>query len=111
MSCFSKVAMEPSSSAAGFYSSMFVVPKCTGGLWPYLTLSGLIVICIYLILRCLPSDVWQLIQHGDYAFSVNLQDAYLHIPVVKHHHHFLQFCLAQSALSVEGFTFWAGHSP
>ena len=33
--------------------------------------------------------VQQLIQHGDYAFSIGLQDAYLHIPIVKHHHHFL----------------------
>ena len=33
--------------------------------------------------------VWQLIQHGDYAFFIDLQDAYLHIPIVKHHHHFL----------------------
>ena len=35
--------------------------------------------------------VWQHIQHGDYAFSIDLQDAYLHIPVVKHHCHFLHF--------------------
>ena len=35
--------------------------------------------------------VWQLIQHGDYAFSIDLQDAYLHIPIVKHHHGFLHF--------------------
>ena len=35
--------------------------------------------------------VWQLIQCGDYAFSIDLQDAYLHIPIVKHHHHFLHF--------------------
>ena len=37
--------------------------------------------------------VWQqLIQHGDYAFSIDLQDAYLHIPIVKHHCHcFLHF--------------------
>ena len=34
--------------------------------------------------------VWQLLQHGDYAFSIDLQDAYLHIPIVKHHH-FLHF--------------------
>ena len=33
----------------------------------------------------------QLIQHGDYAFSIDLQDAYLHVPIVKHHHHFLHF--------------------
>ena len=35
--------------------------------------------------------VQQLIQHGDYAFSIDLKDAYLHIPIVKHHHHFSQF--------------------
>ena len=27
-----KGVIEPSSGGAGFYSSMFVVPKCTGGL-------------------------------------------------------------------------------
>ena len=30
--------------------------------------------------------VQQLIQHGDYAFFIDLQDDYLHIPIVKHHH-------------------------
>ena len=36
-------------------------------------------------------QVWQLAQHGDYAFSIELQDAYLHIPNIKHYHNFLQF--------------------
>ena len=35
--------------------------------------------------------VWQLIQQGDYAFSIDLQDAYLHVPIVKHHRRFLRF--------------------
>ena len=35
--------------------------------------------------------VWQLIQQGDYAFSIDLQDAYLHVPIVKHHCRFLHF--------------------
>ena len=35
--------------------------------------------------------VWQPIQHGDYAFSIDLQDAYLHVPIVRHHHCFLHF--------------------
>ena len=34
-----KGAIEPSSGDAGFYSSMFVVPKCTGGLQPILNLK------------------------------------------------------------------------
>ena len=34
-----KGAIEPSSGGTGFYSSMFVVPKCTGGLGPILNLK------------------------------------------------------------------------
>ena len=34
-----KGALEPSSSGDGFYSSVFVVPKCTGGLCPILNLK------------------------------------------------------------------------
>ena len=35
----SKGVIEPSSGGAGFYSYVFVVPKCTGGLWPILNLK------------------------------------------------------------------------
>ena len=34
-----KGAIEPSSGGVGFYSSVFVGPKCTGGLWPILNLK------------------------------------------------------------------------
>ena len=85
-----KGAIEPSSCGAAFYSSMFVIPKCTGGLQPILNLNP------FNRYMHIPSfkmptirHVWQLIQHGDYAFSIDLQDSYLHIPIVKHHHHIL----------------------
>ena len=45
----SKGATEPSSGGAGFYSSVFLVPKFTGGLCSYLTINSLIIICIYLL--------------------------------------------------------------
>ena len=87
-----KGAIEPSSSGTGFYSNMFVAPKHTGGLWLILNLKH------FNCFMHIPSfkmptlkHVWQLIQHGDYAFSINLQDAYLHVPIVKHHLHFLCF--------------------
>ena len=35
----SKGAIEPPSGGAGFYSSVFVFPKNTGGLWPILNLK------------------------------------------------------------------------
>ena len=30
-------------------------------------------------------QVQQLIQQGDYAFSIDHKDGYKHIPIVKHH--------------------------
>ena len=71
---------------------MFVVPKHTGGLQPILNLKH------FNCFMHIPSfqmptlkNVWQLIQQGDFAFSIDLQDAFLHIPIIKHHHHFLHF--------------------
>ena len=85
-------AVELSSGGTGFYSSMLVVSKHTGGLRPILNLK-----CFNCYMH-IPSfkmptlkHVWQLIQHGDYAFSIDLQDAYLHVAIVKHHHRFLHF--------------------
>ena len=49
--------IEPSSGGAGFYSSVSVVPKHTGGLQAILNLKHLIVICLYLLLRCQLSDM------------------------------------------------------
>ena len=87
-----KGAIEPSSGGAGFYSSVFVVPKHTGGLHHILNLKH------FNHFMHIPSfkmptlkTVWQLIQQVDYAFSIDLQDAYLHVPIVKHHHQFLHF--------------------
>ena len=87
-----KGAIEPSSGGAGFYSSVFVVPKHIGGLRPILNLKH------FNRYMHIPSfkiptlkNVWQLFQQGDYAFSIDLQDAYLHVPIVKHHCRFLRF--------------------
>ena len=85
-----KGAVEPSCIGAGFYSSIFVVPECTGDLQPILNLKHL---NHYLHIPSLKMPtirhVWLLIEHGDYAFFIDPQDAYLHIPIAKHHCHFL----------------------
>ena len=103
----SKGAIEPSLGGAGFSSSMFVVRKCTGGLQPILNLKR------FNHYMHIPSfkmptlrQVWQLIQHGDYAFSIDLQDAYLHIPIVKHHHCFL--CLFGIMCLISGWSYLLG---
>ena len=71
----SKGAIEPSSCGASFFSGVFVVPKHIGGLWPILNLKQF---NHYLHIPSfkMPTKrhVWQLIQHGDYALSIDLQD-------------------------------------
>ena len=37
------------------------------------------------------SSVFVVPKHTDYAFSIDLQDAYLNVPIVKHHCRFLRF--------------------
>ena len=87
-----KGAIEPSSGGTGFYFSMFLVPKCTGSLRPILNLKHFNHYMHIPSFKMLTfKHVQQLIQHGDYAFSIDLQDAYLHVPIVKQHHHFLRF--------------------
>ena len=87
-----KGAIEPFSGGAGFYSSMFVVPKHTGGLCPILNLKHFNHFMHFPSFK-MPTlkNVWQLIQHDDFAFSIDLQDSYLHVSIVKHHCHFLHF--------------------
>ena len=87
-----KGTIEPSTSGAGFYCSVFVVPKHSGCLCPILNPKH------FNHFMHIPSfkmptlkHVGQLIQQGEFAFSIDLQDAYLHIPIVKHHHRFLHF--------------------
>ena len=81
---------------------MFVVPKHTGGLWPILNLKWF---NCYLHIPSfkMPTirHVWQLIQHGDYALSIDPEDAYLHIPIVKLYHHFYNVFGAICHISVK----------
>ena len=81
-----KGVLEPSSGCTSFYSNVFVVPKHIGGLWPILNFKQFhhyLHIPSYKMFAI--RYVWQLIQHDNYAFSIDLQDAYIHFPIVKHH--------------------------
>ena len=73
---------------------------------PDSTLSDFILICKFLLLDAYYQKVWQLIQHGDYALSTDLQDTYYIFSVVKHHCHIFTFCLATQISSMEDLPFW-----
>ena len=67
-----KCAIEPSTGDAGFYSNVFVVPKCTGCLQPILSLK-LFNQYMHIPTYKLPTirQVWQLIQQGNYAYCID----------------------------------------
>ena len=80
-------------------------PKHTGGLWPilshkkfnhYLDIPSFKMTTI--------KHAQQFIQCDDYTLSIDLNDAYLHSPIVKHHYNFLQFVwplgFSQSSLNL-----------
>ena len=78
----------------GFYSTLFVVPKKTGDLRPVINLKPL---NMYLRKQHFKMDtlakVLNLVQPGDWAFTLDLSDAYLHIPVHVQYRKYLRFCI------------------
>ena len=75
-----------------FNLNVFFVPWTYGGLQPLLSLKQFncyMHIHTFKILTI--RHIWQIIPQGNYAFSIDLKDAYLHIPIGKHHCQFSQF--------------------
>ena len=76
----------------GFYSRYFLVPKKTGGMRPILDLSlfnesivtrPFHMLTIKRVLEC--------VRPGDFCVSVDLKDAYFHVPIIPKHRQFLRF--------------------
>jgi hypothetical protein len=80
----------------GVYSTFFLTSKKSGGVRAILNLKPLNQYIKYKRFRMesLRSIISQLKQ-GQLAFSIDLKDAYLHVPVRKAHHHYLRFALNQ----------------
>ena len=87
------IEIVPQSQAQeGFYSTFFVVPK-KGGTWrPILNLKPLNV-----LVRTRPfkmetlRSVIRAVEPGDWLASIDLKDAYLHVPIRQSHRRFLRF--------------------
>ncbi len=71
-------------SSPGFYSRLFVVPKKNGKLRPVLDLSSLNEHIVVEHFRMETTRyIRQNIQVYDWAVSIDLQDAYLHVPMCQ----------------------------
>ncbi|VDI64057.1 Hypothetical predicted protein, partial [Mytilus galloprovincialis] len=81
----------------GFYSTFFLVPKKTGDMRPVINLKPL---NRYLRKQHFKMDslstVLNVVKQGDWAISLDLKDAYMHIPVFQKHRQYLRFCVKNS---------------
>ena len=89
-----KGAIEPAPSSPGYYSCLFVTPKVTGGWRPVIDLSRLnhSVLISHFHMET-GQSVLQSLRPGDWIVSLDLQDAYLQIPVHPSSCRYLRFCV------------------
>ena len=79
-------------SSDGFVSSIFVVPKSSGGFRPIINLSYLNYFVTYHHFKMEGlEDVRFLIQQGDWMAKIDIKDAYLNVPIHPDHWRFLRF--------------------
>src|SRR4029434_10113724 len=75
-------AIRQAGTMDGFYSAYFIIPNKGGGLRPILDLSRLnahLKMLIFHMLRT--ADVLQGIKQGDWFTTIDLTDAYFHVPI------------------------------
>ena len=87
-----KGAIEPAPQSPGFYSRLFLVKKASGSWRPIIDLSTLnhYVTSSRFHMET-PRSVLNSIRPGDWMISLDLQDAYLQVPVHHDSRHFLRF--------------------
>ena len=89
-----KGAVEPAPQSPGFYSRLFLVKKASGSWRPIIDLSTLnhYVTSSRFHMET-PRSVLNSIRPGDWMISLDLQDAYLQVPVHHDSRRFLRFVL------------------
>ena len=90
-----KGAVEPAPQSPGFYSCLFLVQKALGSWRPIIDLSTLTdYITSSRFHMETPRSVLSSIRPGDWMISLDLQDAYLQVPVHHDSRRYLRFVVA-----------------
>lgn len=87
-----KEALELAPQDPGFFSHLFTVPKATGGFRPVIDLKGLnrCISCPHFHMET-DAVIRSQLQVGEWTTSIDLKDAYLHIPVHPGFRKYLRF--------------------
>ncbi|XP_058020135.1 uncharacterized protein LOC131188700 isoform X2 [Ahaetulla prasina] len=97
---------------SGYYSMLFVIQKALGGLRPILNLKGLKRYVKYRrfkmhSLRSILTNV----RKGDFLTSIDLTEAYLHVPINRKHRRFLRFFYDGKHLQYRALPFGLASAP
>ena len=96
----------------GFYSTFFLVPKKNGKMRPVINLRPLNK---YLRKTHFKMDtlskVLNLVKPKDWAISLDLSDAYLHVPIFLKHRKFLRFCVNKKCYQFKALCFGPTSAP
>ena len=87
-----KRAVKPAPQSPGFYSRLFLVQKASGSWRPIIELSTLNdYVTSFPFHMETPQSVLRSIRPGDWMISLDLQDAYLQVPVHRDSRRYLRF--------------------
>uniref|UniRef100_A0AAV2LLV6 ribonuclease H n=1 Tax=Knipowitschia caucasica TaxID=637954 RepID=A0AAV2LLV6_KNICA len=90
------VEVDPQDATRGLYSPYFLVPKKSGGVRPILDLRVLNECISKRQFRMLSTkQLLECVRQGDWMSSIDLTDAYFHVPIVPEHRRFLRFAVGE----------------
>ncbi len=96
----------------GFYSNYFLVPKKDGGLRPVLDLRRLNMYIKVLRLKMLTTaQILEATEPNEWFTTIDLKDAYFHVPIHPDHKKFLRFAFQSQAYQFEVLPFGLSLSP
>lgn len=99
-------------NSPGFYSRLFLVPKKDGSLRPIIDLSALNSFLEVPSFKMeTVSSIRLSIQPGDWAVSLDLSDAYFHVPIHPSSRKYLRFCADNQVFQFRALPFGLATAP
>ena len=99
-------------NSPGFYSRIFVVPKKTGDLRPVIDLKLLNTFLKPKPFKMeTPQSIRRGLKKGMWVFSIDLKDAYFHIPIHPASRKYLRICLDQDVYQFRALPFGISSAP
>ena len=100
------------SDSPGFYSNVFLVRKASGGWRPVIDLKNLNAQIHAPHFRMFTtSSVLSSVKKGDYAFKIDLQDVYFHVPIHSSSRKYLRFAFENRVYQFQVLPFGLNTAP